>query len=109
MINGNDPDTLADHLKLAQKRLADACMKLPLHPNNAGISAFVNGAILNAKINALIEYTAPFEFDESGSPVMKATFDETLLKHLERDAEQLEGAVREAPRIVTTTAVAGHG
>jgi len=82
-------------------------MKLPLHPQNAGISAFVNGAILNAKMNALIEYTAPFELDESGSPVMKATFEETLLKHLERDAEQLENAVREAPRIAVAATVGG--
>lgn len=107
MINGHEPSTLADHLKLAQQRLADACMKLPMNPQSAGISAFVNGAVLNAKISALIEYVAPFELDDTGSPIMKATFEETLLKHLERDAGQLEGAVREQPRILT--GVAGNG
>ena len=100
---------ITDHLKLAQQRLADACMKLPLNPQNAGISAFVNGAILNAKVNALIEYVEPFTLDATGAPIMKATFDETLLKHLEKDADQLETRVREAPRIVSTSAVAGHG
>lgn len=107
MLNGHAPSTLADHLLLAQKRLADACMKLPMNPQTAGISAFVNGAILNAKITALIEYTAPYELDETGNPVMKATFEETLLKHLERDAGQLEGAVKNQPRILT--GVAGNG
>ena len=109
MINGNDPSTLADHLKLAQERLIEALKKpLPMNPQSAGISAFFNGAILNSKINALIEYVQPFELDEHGSPIMKSTFDETLLKCLERDAQALEGAVREAPRISVASSIGTH-
>lgn len=111
MINGHSPDTAdalaSEHIKLAQKRLAEACMKLPLNPNNAGISAFVNGALLNAKVNALVEYTAPFELGADGQPIMKGTFEEILLKMLERDAVQLENAIREQPRIAVAQTVGG--
>src|SRR5208282_6732409 len=85
----------------AQERLANACLRLPMNPQNAGITAFVNVSLLSAQVSALVEYTAPFELDDGGSPIMKATYEELLLKHLTQRSELIENTAKEKPRIIS--------
>jgi hypothetical protein len=88
-----------DEINRAQRRLIDACMKVPLQPGGHAISAYVNSALLSAQVAALVEYTQPFELDAQGSPIMKGTYQELLIKHLNSRAELFEQSIKEAPRI----------
>ena len=104
MLNGQD-HPVDDPIALGQRRLIDACMKQRMKPEGFALSAYINTTLLAAKVDALAEYTAPFELDASGSPIMKATYEELLVKHLNYRAQLFEDAQKEAPRIQ----VAGHG
>lgn len=86
-------------LTLAEKRLAAAAMALGLNPQSAAVSAFVQGVLLNTRVDALIEYTAPFELDEGGSPIMKGTFEEVLMRHMVKRADAFEKAAQ-TPKIL---------
>lgn len=86
-------------IERAQRKLIDACMKVPLQQGGHAISAYVNSTLLGAQVAALVEYTAPLELTEDGTPIFKATFQELLIKHLTHRAELFESTVKEAPRI----------
>jgi hypothetical protein len=87
------------HLQLAEKRVVDAASKLGMNPQSAGISAFFNSVLLACRVDALIEYTKPFELDAEGAPIMKATFEEVLMRKLEAQAEKFESSAAQ-PRLV---------
>ncbi len=53
-------------------------------------------------VAALVEYVKPFELDADGIPIMKATFEELLVKHLNDRAKLFENTATEAPRIQIT-------
>lgn len=91
--------SIDEQIALAQRKLIDACMKVPIDKSNYGVSAYVNGTLLGAQVAALVEYTAPFELDDQGTPIMKATFQEILVKHLEARAQLFLDLPKEAPRI----------
>ena len=47
-------------IQIAQKRLADAAMGLPMNAQGAAMSAYVNGVLQSARIDALVElWSAP--------------------------------------------------
>jgi hypothetical protein len=73
-------DPVQEEINRGQRRLIDACMKVPLQPGGHAISAYVNSTLLGAQVAALVEYTAPFELDSEGAPMF-------------------EQSVKEAPRI----------
>jgi hypothetical protein len=87
------------HLQLAEKRLCDAASKIGMNPQSAGLSAFFNSLLLACRVDALIEYTAPFELDEHGTPLMKATFNEILLRKIEAQSQKFE-SLGTQPRLV---------
>jgi hypothetical protein len=88
-----------EEIARGQRRLIDACMKVPLQPGGHAISAYVNSTLLGAQVAALVEYTAPFDLDSDGNPIMKGTFQELLVKHLNERAAMFENTAKEAPRI----------
>lgn len=90
---------MEDEISRAQRVLIDACMKVPMQANGHAISAYVNTTLLGAQIAALVEYTAPFELDDTGTPIMKATYQELLIKHLTQRAELFANMPKDAPRI----------
>lgn len=90
---------MQDEINRCQRKLIDACMKVPMQSNGHAVSAYVNTTLLGAQMAALVEYTAPFELDASGSPIMKATYEELLIKHLTSRAELFEKLPQESPRI----------
>src|ERR1700684_3030180 len=92
-------DEIQEDINRAQRRLIDACMKVPLQPGGHAISAYVNSTLLGAQVAALVEYTQPFELDAEGNPIMKTTFQEMLIKHLNERAGMFENTAKEAPRI----------
>jgi hypothetical protein len=104
VLNGSDQPT--EEIERSQRRLIDACMKVPLQPGGHALSAYVNSTLLGAQIAALVEYTAPFELDEHGLPILKATYHDMLIKHLNQRAQLFESSAKEAPRIQIA---AGHG
>ena len=87
------------HVQLAEKRLYEATMKIGITPQSAGVSAFVNSILQSCRIDALIEYTKPFELDADGNPIFKATFEEILTRRLTVQAEAFEAAASK-PRLV---------
>lgn len=93
---------VSETIRDAQQRLATACMQLNLSPQSAAISAYVTMIQLTAQVNALIEYTAPFELDAGGIPIMKATFEELLLTQLAAQADAFEAHARK-PQIITSS------
>jgi hypothetical protein len=92
-------DELQEEINRSQRKLIDACMKVPLQKDGFAVSAYVNSTLLGAQMAALVEYTAPFELDSSGTPIMKATYQELLIKHLNQRAELFTNMPQEAPRI----------
>jgi len=96
------------HLQLAEKRLCDAAMKLAMNPQSAGLSAFFNSLLLSCRVDALVEYTKPFELDADGNPIMKGRFEEILLAKLTAQAEKFE-ATAAAPRLVAANGIALNG
>lgn len=93
---------VSETIRDAQQRLAEACMKLSLSPQSAAISAYVSVIQLTAQVNALIEYTAPYELDADGAPIMTGPYDELLLKQLTAQTEAFEQHVRK-PQILTSS------
>jgi hypothetical protein len=87
------------HLQLAEKRVCEAASKLGMNPQSAAVSAFYNTLLMSCRIDALIEYTKPFELDGEGNPVMKGTYEEILMRKLEACAEKFE-ATAVQPRLV---------
>lgn len=98
-----------DDIERGQRRLIDAAMKVPMPNQGHALSAYINMTLLGAQVAALVEYTAPFELDESGTPVMKATYQEILVKHLNDRAALFENASKEAPRIQIAGNIAANG
>jgi len=88
-----------DPIASAQKRLIDACMRQRMKPEAFSISAYINTTLLSAQVAALVEYTQPFELNELGEPIMKGTFPELFVKHLNARAALFENAQTEAPRM----------
>jgi hypothetical protein len=93
-----DP-AMEEEIACGQRRLIDACMRVPMQPGGHAISAYVNTTLLGAQIAALVEYTQPFELDAQGAPIMKATYQELLIKHLNERAALFAKIPQEAPRI----------
>ena len=93
-------DVEADPVRVAEKRLFEAALKLGMTPNAAAVSAFVNGLITNCKVDALVEYTAPFELDEEHRPILRGTFAELYLGQLTTKIAGIEQAIAK-PRLVT--------
>jgi hypothetical protein len=102
-------DAPSSPLADAEKRLFQACLKLGMTPQSAAVSAFVNSIMLGAKIDALAEYVQPFELDETGTPIMKATLDELLIKHLGIKADGIDKALSSGPRLVSANGVGLNG
>ena len=84
-------------LQAAQKRLTQACLQQPLSPQGAAISAYINTTILSARVDALQElWLNP----PNGTWTPEEALEAAITRRLLTKAEQLEAAVREAPRIV---------
>jgi hypothetical protein len=92
-------ETLDEEIARAQQNLIRACMQVKLKDNGHAISAYVNTTLLGAQLAALVEYTQPFELDADGAPIMKGTYQELLIKHLNARAELFLSQVSDSPRI----------
>lgn len=105
MINGQEPDTTVDLVRAAQKRLGEACMAQAMSKDGCTISAYVNGVINGAGLQALIEFST--EEDPPTNLSRSERFLQLLIKNLSEKAQVLENTAKEAPRILT--GLAGHG
>lgn len=80
-------------LQAAQERLADAAMGIPMNPQGAAMSAYVNGALQSARIDALVElWVSPPNATWSKAEAYEAA----LLGALSQRAEVLEAKAIEA-------------
>lgn len=46
----------ADELELARQALANACLRQPMNPQTAGISAYVNSIMASARVTAICDF-----------------------------------------------------
>jgi hypothetical protein len=99
MLNGHD---IEDPLKAAQQRLAEAAMAQPMTPAGATISAYVNGVVNAATLSALLEHCL-------GEGDFPDAFKTILLRHINAKIDLFQNTAKEAPRIITQQAIAGHG
>lgn len=84
-------------LGAAQKRLTEACLKQPLSPQGAAISAYINTTLLTARLDALQElWLNP----PNGTWTHEEALEAAIVRRLTSKADQLEAVVRETPRIV---------
>lgn len=84
-VNGHAPEPTP--LQAAQERLAKACTAMPMNPAGAAISAYVNGTLASARIDALTDL---FVNPPNASWDRQEALDAALIRHLNRRAEQLE-------------------
>jgi len=80
----------------AQERLV-AALQRTTNPQVAGLAAYVNGALMSARLNAILEFITT---ETNGTWTPKERIDSLLVKHLNATADQIEQASRSAPRVV---------
>lgn len=73
-------------MESAQQRLAQAALKQPMHPGGAAISAYLNGMLQSARIDALIEVMV----DLPNGNQMQEAIDAAIVRHLNKKADELE-------------------
>lgn len=74
-------------LERAQRRLAQAALTQPMNPASAAISAYVNGMLQSARVDALTDVIAN---PPNGSWTMQEAIDAAVIQHLTKKAEELE-------------------
>lgn len=84
MSESTSPPSL---LEQAQQRLANAALKQPMHPAGAAISAYVNGMLQSARIDALVDVLAN---PPNTTWSMAEAIDAAIVRALTRKAEELE-------------------
>jgi hypothetical protein len=93
-LNGHAPEPEPTPLQSAQQRLVDLAMKQPMN-GTALISAFVNGLLQSAKINALTDMVMD---DGNATWTKQERLESLLIHHLGIVADQVESASQQ-PRI----------
>ncbi|HEY1898634.1 MAG TPA: hypothetical protein VGG49_02465 [Steroidobacteraceae bacterium] len=76
-----------DPMRLAQGRLAKACMDMPMDPMRAAISTYVNNALQSSRVDALEELAIHGPMD---GMTAAESYPILIVKHMTMRAEQLE-------------------
>lgn len=98
-------DNGQDELELARQALANACLRQPMNPQTAGISAYVNSIMASARVTAICSFLLePRNETWSAAEALEAA----MLKALREATAAIEEQTAKVSRIqVADTVPAG--
>lgn len=109
MINGTDVvSPVADTpFQIAQKGLIAQLMKIPMHPNQAAISAYANGILQSARVSALVDFVVGrFVTEEQPIEALTAIYEGNVAEHLRSITAELKQAEESQTRIQLASSLA---